>query len=162
MLIAVVGIVGSAIGIAWPSRVLIEWAVSSNTTTSNKELAYWNWLKIVLLREGVATISHRCRANLQWANISRYVLLRDNILCNLTCIIHLVHLLPKVEALRLILYHVVKATPTLQVVETHTLCNELAAALAADVVCRAIEATEQGHWYGVSFEKVIPWLSTRF
>ena len=37
-----------------------------------------------------------------------------------------------------------------------------AAALAADVVCRAIEATEPGHWYGVSFEKVIPWLSTRF
>ena len=34
-----------------------------------------------------------------------------------------------------------------------------AAALAADVVCRAIDATEDGHWYGVSFEKVIPWLS---
>ena len=34
-----------------------------------------------------------------------------------------------------------------------------AAALAADVVCRAIEATEPGHWYGVSFEKVIPWLA---
>ena len=83
-LIAVVGIVGSAIGIAWPSWILIQWAVSSNTTTSNKELAYWNWLKIVLLREGIATISHRSRANLQWANILRYVLLRDNILCNLT------------------------------------------------------------------------------
>ena len=35
-----------------------------------------------------------------------------------------------------------------------------AAALAADVVCRAIEATEPGHWYGVSFEKVIPWLAS--
>ena len=34
-----------------------------------------------------------------------------------------------------------------------------AAALAADVVCRAIDATEDGHWYGVSFERVIPWLS---
>ena len=34
-----------------------------------------------------------------------------------------------------------------------------AAALAADVVCRAIEATEDGHWYGVSFEKAIPWLA---
>ena len=31
-----------------------------------------------------------------------------------------------------------------------------AAALAADVVCEAIEATDPGHWYGVSFEKVIP------
>ena len=37
-----------------------------------------------------------------------------------------------------------------------------AAALAADVVCRALEATEPDHWYGVSFERVIPWLSTRF
>ena len=35
-----------------------------------------------------------------------------------------------------------------------------AAALAADVVCAAIEATEPDHWYGVSFEKVIPYLST--
>ena len=31
-----------------------------------------------------------------------------------------------------------------------------AAALAADVVCAAIKATDAGHWYGVSFEKVIP------
>ena len=29
-------------------------------------------------------------------------------------------------------------------------------ALAADIVCAAIQATEAGHWYGVSFEKVIP------
>lgn len=32
------------------------------------------------------------------------------------------------------------------------------AALAADVVCEAIKATDDGHWYGVSFEKVIPYL----
>ena len=31
-----------------------------------------------------------------------------------------------------------------------------AAALAADIVCAAIQATEKDHWYGVSFEKVIP------
>ena len=31
-----------------------------------------------------------------------------------------------------------------------------AAALAADIVCASIEATEPDHWYGVSFEKVIP------
>ena len=31
-----------------------------------------------------------------------------------------------------------------------------AAALAADIVCAAIRATEKDHWYGVSFEKVIP------
>lgn len=31
-----------------------------------------------------------------------------------------------------------------------------AAALAADIVCAAIEATDEKHWYGVSFEKVIP------
>ena len=31
-----------------------------------------------------------------------------------------------------------------------------AAALAADIVCAAIAATEAGHWYGVSFERVIP------
>ena len=31
-----------------------------------------------------------------------------------------------------------------------------AAALAADIVCAAIEATDEGHWYGVSFENVIP------
>ena len=31
-----------------------------------------------------------------------------------------------------------------------------AAALAADIVCAAIEATNPDHWYGVSFEKVIP------
>ena len=31
-----------------------------------------------------------------------------------------------------------------------------AAALAADIVCAAIEATDSAHWYGVSFEKVIP------
>ena len=34
-----------------------------------------------------------------------------------------------------------------------------AAALAADIVCSAILATEPDHWYGVSFEKVIPDLS---
>ena len=34
-----------------------------------------------------------------------------------------------------------------------------AAALAADVVCAAIKATDPGHWYGVSFEKTIPMLS---
>ena len=36
-----------------------------------------------------------------------------------------------------------------------------AAALAADVVCEAIAATEPDHWYGVSFEKVIPSLVRR-
>ena len=37
-----------------------------------------------------------------------------------------------------------------------------AAALAADMVCAAIEATDSNHWYGVSFEKVIPDLVDRF
>lgn len=32
------------------------------------------------------------------------------------------------------------------------------AKLSADVVCEAIKATDSGHWYGVSFEKVIPFL----
>ena len=31
-----------------------------------------------------------------------------------------------------------------------------AASLAADIVCSAIEATDEKHWYGVSFEKVLP------
>ena len=31
-----------------------------------------------------------------------------------------------------------------------------AASLAADIVCAAIEATDPDHWYGVSFEKVLP------
>ena len=31
-----------------------------------------------------------------------------------------------------------------------------AAALAADIVCAALKATDADHWYGVSFEKVIP------
>lgn len=31
-----------------------------------------------------------------------------------------------------------------------------AAAIAADIVCSAIAATEPDHWYGVSFEKTIP------
>lgn len=31
-----------------------------------------------------------------------------------------------------------------------------AAALAADIVCAAIEATEADHWYGVCFERAIP------
>ncbi|MBR6021252.1 MAG: bifunctional hydroxymethylpyrimidine kinase/phosphomethylpyrimidine kinase [Kiritimatiellae bacterium] len=34
-----------------------------------------------------------------------------------------------------------------------------AAALAADVVCRAIDATPPSHWYGVAFERTIPFLS---
>ncbi len=34
-----------------------------------------------------------------------------------------------------------------------------AAALAADVVCAAIEATAEDHWYGVSFERTIPFLA---
>lgn len=33
-----------------------------------------------------------------------------------------------------------------------------ASALAADVVCEAIRATDEDHWYGVSFEKTIPFL----
>lgn len=33
-----------------------------------------------------------------------------------------------------------------------------AAALAADVVCEAISKTDDGHWYGVSFERAIPFL----
>lgn len=36
-----------------------------------------------------------------------------------------------------------------------------AAALAADVVCEAIEATPESHWYGVAFEKAIPMLASR-
>ena len=36
-----------------------------------------------------------------------------------------------------------------------------AAALAADIVCEAIEATDPDHWYGVSFEKTIPSLVRR-
>lgn len=36
-----------------------------------------------------------------------------------------------------------------------------AAALAADVVCRALEATPPEHWYGVAFEKTIPFLVSR-
>ena len=31
-----------------------------------------------------------------------------------------------------------------------------AAAIAADIVCCAIPATPEEHWYGVCFEKVIP------
>ncbi len=36
-----------------------------------------------------------------------------------------------------------------------------AAALAADIVCLAIEATPAEHWYGVCFEKVLPELARR-
>ena len=36
-----------------------------------------------------------------------------------------------------------------------------AAALAADVVCAAIEATPDSHWYGVCFERTIPLLVSR-
>lgn len=36
------------------------------------------------------------------------------------------------------------------------------AALAADIVCAAIDATEKDHWYGVSFERVIPELVKAF
>ena len=34
-----------------------------------------------------------------------------------------------------------------------------AAEIAADVVCLAIKATPEGHWYGVSFEQAIPALT---
>ena len=34
-----------------------------------------------------------------------------------------------------------------------------ASALAADVVCAAIEATPDSHWYGVAFERTIPFLA---
>ena len=37
-----------------------------------------------------------------------------------------------------------------------------AAALAADIVCLAIQATDKDHWYGVSFEKTIHELSSAF
>ena len=37
-----------------------------------------------------------------------------------------------------------------------------AAALAADIVCAAIAATDEKHWYGVSFEKVMPSLIRAF
>ena len=37
-----------------------------------------------------------------------------------------------------------------------------AAALAADIVCDAIKATDDDHWYGVSFEKTIPALAASF
>ncbi len=36
-----------------------------------------------------------------------------------------------------------------------------ASALAADVVCAAIEATPGSHWYGVSFERAIPFVADR-
>jgi pyridoxine kinase len=36
-----------------------------------------------------------------------------------------------------------------------------AAALAADIVCASIEATDPGHWYGVAFERAIPLLANR-
>ena len=36
-----------------------------------------------------------------------------------------------------------------------------AAALAADAVCHAIEATPDSHWYGVSFERTIPFVADR-
>lgn len=36
-----------------------------------------------------------------------------------------------------------------------------AAELAADIVCEAIEATAEDHWYGVSFEKTIPSLCAK-
>lgn len=36
-----------------------------------------------------------------------------------------------------------------------------AAALAADVVCAAIEATPEAHWYGVAFERALPMLVER-
>ncbi len=36
-----------------------------------------------------------------------------------------------------------------------------AAALAADIVCSAINATDDDHWYGVSFEKTIPELVSK-
>ena len=36
-----------------------------------------------------------------------------------------------------------------------------ASALAADVVCAAIEATPESHWYGVAFERTIPMLASR-
>ena len=32
-------------------------------------------------------------------------------------------------------------------------------ALAADIVCESIRQTEDGHWYGVSFERAIPMLA---
>ena len=35
------------------------------------------------------------------------------------------------------------------------------AGLAADIVCAAINATDDDHWYGVSFEKVLPELIAR-
>lgn len=37
-----------------------------------------------------------------------------------------------------------------------------AASLAADIVCSAIKATDPDHWYGVSFERVIPELAGAF
>ena len=36
-----------------------------------------------------------------------------------------------------------------------------AAALAADIVCESLDATDPDHWYGVSFEKTIPSLIGR-
>jgi len=36
-----------------------------------------------------------------------------------------------------------------------------ASALAADVVCDSIEATEDAHWYGVRFERALPALAKR-
>jgi pyridoxine kinase len=36
-----------------------------------------------------------------------------------------------------------------------------AAALAADTVCEAIRQTPEGHWYGVAFERALPFLAQR-
>ena len=37
-----------------------------------------------------------------------------------------------------------------------------ASALAADIVCEAIQKTDEGHWYGVCFERTIPTLVKAF
>ena len=37
-----------------------------------------------------------------------------------------------------------------------------AATLAADIVCEAIKATDDAHWYGVSFERIMPLLTSSF
>ena len=46
--------------------------------------------------------------------------------------------------------------PILSILRTCT-----AAALAADIVCAAIQATPPDHWHGVAFEQTIPLLATR-
>lgn len=58
ILFTVVTVIGSAVGVLRPPRVLVDGTVGCHATARDKELAYWYRLKIVLLGEVVAAISH--------------------------------------------------------------------------------------------------------